>query len=1173
MCRRHGRLVMVASLAVACLMAMAGPARAAAPDLLMGIPADKEDKGGEAGQLDNPRAVDGDPESGHIFISDLANTRINEYTAWGEFVKAWGWDVSPEGAPGDTPSDELEICTTQCQPGDPGTGPGQFVRPDGLAIDDDGNIFVYDTRFGDVDNYRVQKFDSDGNWLLMFGGEVNKTTGADICTKADVDAGEVCGAGVEGTDGGWFSNSSLYDYLAYGSDSDSLFVGDAGRIQEFDLEGNFIRGISLPGSLAGRTVAGLDVDAAGNLYVATSNPTALEDVFKLSPSGDLLLTFDVPSPESVTVDVSGNVYVVNAGRGFGIKATRKYLPSGTLDGEIPGDEEVVLRAVGTNFCPGSGPPGNVYTVNFSSSTFAYVNAYGTGPIGCEPPPPVPPEVLAQYATSVGSKGAVLGAEINPNFFADTTYFVQYGTTPCSAGGCAETPVPPGVLSDKVTNRVVSTGGIVLDGLLPGTTYRFRFVAESAGGGPVFGPEETFTTFSPPDTSSPPCANEVFRIGSGALLPDCRAYEMVSPIDKNNGDIVSSYTFSAEPTTFYQSATSGGRFAYSSARSFAGPDGAPYTSQYLSMRTGAGWQSQSISPPRTRVATLTDFQKNQFKAFTADLCQGWLRHDADPPLTPDAEKEFGNLYRRDNCGPAGYEALTTAPAADRVPVYQEIGQQFAVELQGVAEDGSRAIFVANDDLEGTGAPDIGESTESDADSTQLYEHSKAGGLRFVCILPGGNPVKEACAAGTSVPWGSIVSHLFSNIENAISADGSRIFWTAAKDVGPGRIYVRIDGATTVAVSVPVSPEPARWWGAAEDGSVGVFSFTAGPKAEELYAFHVDAKKPELIAPGVVGVMGMSDDVSRIYFASTKALGGEGTEGEPNLYLWEDGSGTSYIATLPESELINFSPIAARPSNRTARVSPDGLHAVFSSRGSVTGYDNADAATGQPDTEVFLYDATEGSVDCLSCNPTGARPSGKNGIAGTIPPWERSLYASRSLSDDGQRVFFESFDRLALRDTNGAQDVYQWEAEGAGSCDAKDASFQAAPGGCVELISSAQSARESVFLDATPSGDDVFITTLSSLVPWDPDAVDVYDAHVAGGFPPPLPPRDPCEGGTCQSPSPPAAAPAAATAATRPGNPVFRKRCPKGKRRIKRNGKVRCVKKRRPVKQAKRRRARR
>jgi hypothetical protein len=1154
------------ALAVCALFVTPTGARGAVPIPLLRIPVESAARGSEGGQLNNPRDIAGDPNTGHLFAPDSENARINEYTAWGDFVKAWGWDVAPVGAPGNTLANALEVCTTSCQAGSQGFGPGQLNGPRGVAVDGGGSIFLYEGPLSG-DSYRVQKFDSDGNWLLMFGGEVNKTTSADICTRVDVEGGDECGTGVPGTADGSFSNPTRYSFIAYGPSTDTIFVGDAGRIQEFDTAGNFLRGIPLPGVLAGKMIGALDVDNVGDFYLATfaTLAEAEEDVHKLDASGKEIQTFQVPRPESVAVDVEGHVYVVNdgeekTGETTGNKETRKYLPDGTLEGTIPGDAGVVLRTVATNFCSGSEPPGDLYAVNFSG-TEAYVNAYGSGPVGCEPPPMVEAEIEAQYTVSVGTEEAVARAEINPNFFTDTTYFLEYGTMPCSGGGCTRSA--PVVLTSKVTNQPVRTAGVVLGGLRPDTTYFFRFVADNGGGGPVAGPDSTFRTFAQPQ-EPPPCVNEDFREGPGTLLPDCRAYEMVSPVDKNNGDIFSSFTVEAEPTAVYQAAVAGERFSYSSARSFGDPTGAPFTSQYMAGRDPLrGWTTSAISPLRTRVVTLTDFQKNQFKAFSNDLCLGWLRHDADPPLTSDALAEYGNLYRRENCRTdPTYRAITTASPEDRVPVYQNILQQLTVELQGISEDGVKAIFTANDNLEDTEAPDIGESTEVGRDNFQLYEHTAGGTTRFVCILPSGATLQEACAAGTSTGV-DLIKQRLSNIESAISADGSRVFWTAAKEIGPGRIYVRIDGTSTVAISVPVSADPARFWGAANDGSVAVYSFTAGPHQGELYEFEVDAKTSHLIAKGIMGVMGMSEDASRVYFASTEVLDAGATSGEPNLYLYERGGGTTFIATLPSDEgnALIVTPIAAEPANRPARVSPDGLHAAFASKGSLTGFDNADAVTGQPDTEVYLYDAASDSLACVSCNPTNARPTGQKGVAATIPAWERSLYASRALSEDGNRVFFESFEALVLRDTNGVRDVYQWEAEGTGTCSADDTTFNEGTGGCVELISSGKSSTESVFLDATPDGSDVFITTLSSLVSHDPDFVDVYDARVGGGFPPPGPEPAICEGEACQSPRAAPEAPTPASALSSPGNPKAKPRCPKGKRAVKRRGKVRCAKKRR------------
>ena len=59
---------------------------------------------------------------------------------------------------------------------------------------------------------------------------------------------------------------------------------------------------------------------------------------------------------------------------------------------------------------------------------------------------------------------------------------------------------------------------------------------------------------------------------------------------------------------------------------------------------------------------------QYKAFSDDLCSGWLLHDADPALAEGAVEGYLNLYRRENCGEGadGYEALTTLQAAEHDP---------------------------------------------------------------------------------------------------------------------------------------------------------------------------------------------------------------------------------------------------------------------------------------------------------------------------------------------------------------------------------------------------------------------------------------------------------------------------------------------------------------------------
>ena len=372
-------------------------------------------------------------------------------------------------------------------------------------------------------------------------------------------------------------------------------------------------------------------------------------------------------------------------------------------------------------------------------------------------------------------------------------------------------------------------------------------------------------------------------------------------------------------------------------------------------------------------------------------------------------------------------------------------------------------------------------------------------------------------------------------------------------------------------------------------------TKEAKVESETLFYYDAKtnKTQLIAHKVRGVMGSSEDLSRVYLVSEEAIAGAkanadgetGENGDPNLYVYE-GAAFRFIAALSSSDLFGrssdlpvlSSPIAQNPYERSSRVSPDGMTAAFESRakGLTDGYDNTDAVSGEPDAEVYVYDATAnagaGRLSCVSCNPTGARPSGSLGgascvsnlpcpwAAATLPGWETQLHPTRVLSDNGRRLFFNSFESLVPTDTNGVEDVYEWEAPGEGDCTSSDPTYTAARAGCVRLVSSGQSPQGSEFRDASASGSDVFFTTNSSLLLEDPGLIDIYDARIDGGFPEEAA-RAECEGEACQgvAAAPGVTTPSSSTARG-PGN-VKAHGCPKGKHRVRRAGKTRCVAKKR------------
>ena len=825
-----------------------------------------------------------------------------------------------------------------------------------------------------------------------------------------------------------------------------------------------------------------------------------------------------------------------------------------------------------------------------------------------PRPKVAPTIADTYAISVGATDATLGAKINPHYWDDTTYRLQYGTGKCSEGGCTtEQPAPPGsLLKSGIVEGDVAAPGIFVVGLAPATEYHYRFVAQSGGGGPSVGPERAFTTFPLPASGPDLCTNSPFRFGASVALADCRAYEMVSPVDKEGGDIFALDNFDL-------SSLSGEDFSYSSYRAFANPLSAPFSSQYLAHREASGWQSKSISAPQEGQNLLPSVEGTQlfslFKAFSPDLSIGWNTTYTEPTLAEGAQPGYPNLYRRDNSGAGSYRACTTTKPAEP--------EKDGPQLQGVAADQQHAVWRIQNKVTADASSE--KNAQTGVPVFQLYGCSFAGSggpatVRLISALPNGKASGAENTVGTP-PLGQSAANDNNDsswTDGAVSADGSRVFWTAFEGSlytggGPGPLYVRVNAgeeqspvsggkctkalkACTYSLSASVGGEDARYWGATPSGSVALFAVEAGPAKGDLYLYDVDKQiagvEPKtLVAHKTLGVLGASEDLGTVYFLSSEAIGGEGSAGQPNLYRYEGGGApaTSFVATLAprDAKLTGQapSPVNQRPDLHAARVSADGAHLAFmSSSGALAqataGYDNTDAASGLPDAEVYRYAAGGDQLACLSCNRSGARPQGRQisptssaeaGLyaAAVLAPWETSNYATRALSDDGSRVYFESFEALVLTDTNGKGDVYQWEQSGTGSCTTTDPSYIPASGGCVNLISSGKSSADSEFLDASPTGADVFIRTAASLLPQDPGSYDVYDARVLGGYPPLPPPQPECEGQACQNPAPPPNDPTPGSSSfSGPGNVKEAKpkpkKCPKGKHKVKKKGKVSCVK---------------
>jgi DNA-binding beta-propeller fold protein YncE len=324
----------------------------------------------------------------------------------------------------------------------------------------------------------------------------------------------------------------------------------------------------------------------------------------------------------------------------------------------------------------------------------------------------------------------------------------------------------------------------------------------------------------------------------------------------------------------------------------------------------------------------------------------------------------------------------------------------------------------------------------------------------------------------------------------------------------------------------------------------------------------------------GVVDASEDGHRLYFiAPAKLLPGMPPGGERFFYYWQDADGTpggtlAFVGGLTGADVetlaINGPLFSGNP--HLARTTPDGRVLIFEASDAsnlVSGHESSNCKAGVDNnpnvnssncSEIYLYRAdgstpTKPDLICASCNPTGApatasawiQRSPTSGTGSAVP----TSHLSHALASDGRRVFFSTAEQLVPGDTNGAEDVYEYDT------------LTEEP----RLLSSGESDSPSYFADASADGSDVFFLTREQLSGWDVDGnYDLYDARAGGGLPEPPPPPPSCLGDACQPVPAQLDDPTPASASyVGPGNQAKPPGCRKGQRRVKaRNGKTRCVK---------------
>ncbi len=614
-----------------------------------------------------------------------------------------------------------------------------------------------------------------------------------------------------------------------------------------------------------------------------------------------------------------------------------------------------------------------------------------------------------------------------------------------------------------------------------------------------------------------CPNEQLRAENNSLgLPDCRAFEMVTPAEKNSALV--------EPLVVPSVAPDGSSLAGETQEGFAGVENDEFTSGgafYRFSRAASGWATTPLNPYRGHMLSMgVGGLDSVWGPGENQMVSPSLRlRGADGSLSEIGPVWPSSRGANQNDSPFGVGGAAASAVDGVVFTVKEPGLLWPFD-ETMAESTGGLYPVAY----------------------SLYEYRGVGNAMpsLVGVSGGVGSTALVSRCGAELGGGENGEH------NSVSQDGGTVFFVAfacGTELPVNELFARVEESQTVAISEPSAadcplcdtsvPAGAVFQGASADGSKVFFTTTQSllgkDTSGDLYEYDFDLpagqSKVVRVSGGYGGiseptaevqnVMAVSEDGSHVYFLAkgvlTSAANGFGEHaqaGAENLYVYERD------AEYPAGRTV-FIASCEGISREQSQTTPDGRFLVFSTGCHLTpgSYSHA--------TQVFLYDAQTGSLVRVSVGPEELDSNSAAGEGASIVNQSdnggagaRGGALARTMSDDGSFVFFQSSVGLApgalndvkVTEKGYAQNVYEYHA------------------GRVWLVGSDAApeqglARSGVALvGTTASGGDVFFRTDAQLVPQDTDTqVDFYDARVGGGFPAPVVAAG-CVGDACQgSPS--------------------------------------------------------
>ena len=619
----------------------------------------------------------------------------------------------------------------------------------------------------------------------------------------------------------------------------------------------------------------------------------------------------------------------------------------------------------------------------------------------------------------------------------------------------------------------------------------------------------------------PCPNEQLRQESNvnpatgrlysSQLPDCRAYEQVSPAGPYNAE-------------FNGVAPGGSTVFFASGGAVAGlpadvNNGFAAVRMFGVSRAADGWSLSSFTNFSDQVLHNYPFMGSSADGSRMFVSSATLE-TPESVLTNEIYAE--NLYETDS---GGAPLLISHDQNGSGNV--ESDEHGLVGPVVVSGDGTHVAF-------SNGAPLTARATDSGG-GPYVYESDASGNVSLVSVMsngelpPGGPPGEVGAAVGGAKP-GALYQGGRGVVTNAVSTDGSTVFFNSTEQYdssapsGTGRqVFMHREGAT---IDVSKGTENASFDGASSDGTKVVFS----DGSNNVYEFDSTTRTLVLISSGARAPAGanpyvaMSTDGSHVYFASQLRLDPVAPpfQGEPFLYQWANGHVT-YIATLSELDLSRLTSTRPAPSSGEGlnnvvlgtfalgpvRTTADGAHLVFESERRLTADDRNEEAG-----RINVYEYTDGkglvrvsagsvvgSGDGPYSSTIGSQqqlPDFASGAKGEQQPFTFGVSQTdgRVLAEDGS-VFFSSREALADGATNGPLHVYAWK---------EGHTYLLSPPG--------PEATDAQYLENSPDGANVYFSTTQEVLASDTNGgwVNVWDARVDGGFPGP-PPANPCAENEC------------------------------------------------------------